>query len=282
VTSDERLAALYTELRELGVPCLVMGGHAVRFHGVDRNTIDYDFHLALAADEWTGLHVLLRRSRSLTAAREEPSWRPADFRRFSIGRLPDGRDELFECWRRNHLLRPFEELHAARAEGPYGGRTVAFLGLADLIRSKETEREDDWRDVALLEEIADARNLASASSPRDAAAALRQLRSRRGYDAARARGLLAQREALVAAAGAPVNVMAAAFLAPHAPRELAWPAQEDASLLELADALRRVAPASPRHLALVEAVRRLYRRAAMEADRADKEAALERPADPRS
>lgn len=34
---------------------------------------------------------------------------------------------------------------------------VAFLGIDDLIRSKETEREDDWRDVALLEEIADER-----------------------------------------------------------------------------------------------------------------------------
>jgi hypothetical protein len=33
-----------------------------------------------------------------------------------------------------------------------------------------------------------------------------------------------------------------------------------------------VTPGSARHLALVEAVRRLYRREAMEADRADKEA----------
>ena len=34
--------------------------------------------------------------------------------------------------------------------------------------------------------------------------------------------------------------------------------------------LRRVEPGSSRHLALVEAVRRLYKRQAMEVDRADK------------
>ena len=44
----------------------------------------------------------------------------------------------------------------------------------------------------------------------------------------------------------------------------------------LAGPLRQVAPGSPRHLALVEAVRRLYRQAAMDADRADKQAALAR------
>jgi hypothetical protein len=38
--------------------------------------------------------------------------------------------------------------------------------------------------------------------------------------------------------------------------------------------LREVAPASTRHMALVEAVRRLYKRAAMLADRKDKEARL--------
>jgi hypothetical protein len=31
---DQRLAALYTELMALGPPCLVMGGHAVRFYGL--------------------------------------------------------------------------------------------------------------------------------------------------------------------------------------------------------------------------------------------------------
>ncbi len=66
--------------------------------------------------------------------------------------------------------------------------------------------------------------------------------------------------------------MAAAFLAPLAPevpatRAALWP-QAIGDLL--AGALVRVQPGSPRHLALVEAIRRLHRRAAMAADRDDK------------
>lgn len=125
MNADQKLAALYDELSVLGLPCLVMGGHAVRFHGVDRSTVDYDFHLALDAVAWTQLPATLRRSSLLSGALEGHSWRPVDFRRFVIGRLPDGRDEMLECWRRNHLLGPFAELHARRAEGPYGGGTVA-------------------------------------------------------------------------------------------------------------------------------------------------------------
>jgi hypothetical protein len=273
VTAEERLAALYVELRGLGLPCLVMGGHAVRFYGIGRNTVDYDFHVALSPEEWEGLLEVLRRASPLAAAREAPSWRRDDFRRFVIGRLADGRDELLECWRRNHLLRPFPELNAARAEGTYGGRTVAFLGLADLIRSKETEREDDWRDVALLEEIADARALAAAEDSARAIAALGRLRSRRGFDQARAAGLLLQRAVVTEAARAPGTVLAAAFLAPYAPDDLRWPADTAPAILELDQPLKRVSAGSPRHVALAEAVRRLYRRSAMDADRADKEAA---------
>ena len=55
MTSDERLAALYAAIRELGLPCLVMGGHAVRFYGVDRTTIDYDMHLSVDAKVWADL-----------------------------------------------------------------------------------------------------------------------------------------------------------------------------------------------------------------------------------
>jgi hypothetical protein len=52
--------------------------------------------------------------------------------------------------------------------------------------------------------------------------------------------------------------------------DVTWPEQA-ASILEVGSSLARVVPGSARHLALVEAVRRLHRRAAMEADRADKE-----------
>jgi hypothetical protein len=143
---------------------------------------------------------------------------------------------------------------------------LSFLGLDDLIRSKETEREDDWRDVALLEEIADERRLARA--PADA---LVHLRSRRGFEFAVARGLL-DSSAASAALPAARDAIAAAYLAPWAQSAPLPPATITGVGGELlAGPLRIVAPGSARHLALVEAVRRLYRRAAMAVDRADKE-----------
>jgi hypothetical protein len=182
-----------------------------------------------------------------------------------VGRLPDGREERLEFWRRNHLLAPFDQLWARREVADYGGKKTAFLGLDDLIRSKETEREDDWRDLALLEEIADERRLNQAPLE-----ALIRVRSRRGFERAVARGDL-QRQARVALPAA-LHPIAAAFLVPYAPgAELPPPAITGVAGEILAGPLRTVAPGSARHLALVEAVRRLYRRAAMTADRADKE-----------
>jgi hypothetical protein len=278
MSAEERLAALYAQLAGFGLPCLVMGGHAVRFHGIDRTTVDFDFHIALEPEAWGGLLETLGRSPLLGGAREAHSWRPADFRRFVIGRLADGRDELLECWRRNHLLAPFPDLFARREEGLYGGATVAFLGLSDLIRSKETEREDDWRDVTLLEEIADERRLSAARGPEELTLALRELRSRRGFESARAAGLFSRSEVVASASRGPGHVLAAAFLSPWVKGEVKWPEMTAAPILEIGASLATVTPGSARHLALVEAVRRLYRRSAMAADRADKESASPPPA----
>ncbi len=164
MTTEARAAALAEALSALGLRALLMGGHAVRFYGVDRSTLDYDFCLALDRSEWDVLPSVLRRSLVIAGEsfREGPSWRPTAFRRFVVGRFADGREERLEFWRENHLLAPFDELHARRTEGLYGGHRISVLGLDDLIRSKETEREDDWRDVGLLHP------LPAGSSPRKA------------------------------------------------------------------------------------------------------------------
>ena len=272
MSGEERLAALHEELRTLGLTSLVMGGHAARFHGIERNTVDFDLHLALDAAAWAQLPETLSRSRLRAGGLTEgPSWRVADFRRFVIGRLPDGREERLEIWRRNHLLAPFPELWARRSEGAYGGRVLPFLGLDDLIRSKETEREDDWRDVALLEEIADERRLVAARDEATTAAALSALRSRRGFERAFAAGLYGQPAMLARAWAMAAHPLAVAYLAPFRvgpPRPAAWSARINELI---AGALTRVTPGATRHLALVEALRRLYRAEAMAADRLDKE-----------
>lgn len=60
MTSAERLAQVVTALEAIGLSCLVMGGHAVRYYGLDRNTIDYDLHLS--PDHWDTLAERLGQS----------------------------------------------------------------------------------------------------------------------------------------------------------------------------------------------------------------------------
>lgn len=286
MTVDDRLAALYAAVRALGFPALVMGGHAVRFYGIDRTTIDYDLHVVVDDITWTGLGEALSRSPLLASGPivEGPSWRPAEFRRFVIGALADGREERLELWRRNHLLAPFEELWTRRSEVVRAGHVVAFLGIDDLIRSKETEREDDWRDVALLEEAADERHLISARDRQGRVDALSRLRSRRGYDRAERSGLLADSALVGDAWRQAVNLLSVAYLAPSVPADAPLPAIHWPPGVEelVVGPLRRTIPGSARHHALVEATRRLYRRHAMAADRADKERVGPAPDSPAS
>jgi hypothetical protein len=194
-----------------------------------------------------------------------------------IGRLADGREEWLEFWRRNHLLPPFDELHARREEGAYGGKVVPFLSLLDLMRSKETERETDWQDISLLEEILDARNLSRVSDAASTVAALSLLRSRRGFERAAAQGYFADQTLVTQAMSLAPNPVTRAYLMPYQPER--YSLQTDTGTIGeiLAGPLRGVVPASPRHLALVEAIRRLFKQSAMAADRADKMAIWQAP-----
>jgi hypothetical protein len=273
VNAETRLAEIVAALESVGLSCLVMGGHAARYYGLSRNTVDYDFHLA--PEHWDSLADRLAHS-SLCKGQppEGPSWRPRDFRRFAIGRLADGREEWLEFWRHNHLLPPFAELYGRREQGEYGGRLLAFLSLPDLIHSKETERNSDWQDIALLEEFLDSRLLAQvATGAASLSTALAQLRSQRGFERSLQQGAFQDTAAVrqgLAQARLPITQ---AFLLPFVPdsRDLLTPrvAIEPVILKRL----RTLTPASPLHLALVEAVRRQYKLAMQAADRADKEAA---------
>lgn len=278
MTGERRLAAFYGALRSVGLQCLVMGGHAVRFYGVDRSTVDYDFYVAAETRGWDVIHERFAGSDLLRGAVEGSSWRPRQFKRFIVGRLPDGREERLECWRTNHLLAPFDELWRRREEGPYGGSRPAFLALEDLIRSKETERDDDWRDVRLLEEIADERLLEQAKSavPVDA---LAKIRSRRGFESALAAGLFGDSNQVTAAAQRSAHPVSLAYLAPFAPEVIRTSAMNVAPRIAtlLQSHLSRVAPGSARPLALVEAVRRLHQKDAMAKDREAKERARLEP-----
>jgi hypothetical protein len=268
---ETRLAEILTALDAAGAVYLVMGGHAARYYGVQRTTADYDLHVSI--EQWDDLDELLISIRTVVGAdvQEGPSWRRRDFRRFLIGRLPDGREEWLEFWRTNHLLPPFAEVHDRREEGLYGGRHVAFLSLSDLIRSKETERECDWHDIAILEEVRDMRNLAMGKNRENEIGAMSQLRSRKGIELAMYQSLLKHREKVVEAYALCSSSISRAYLAPLLPDSYRCAVVDPGMIGEiLKGPLRQVEPASAKHFALVEAVRRLYKQAAMARDREDK------------
>jgi hypothetical protein len=270
VTPDARLAEVVSALEAVGISCLVMGGHAVRYYGLARYTNDVDLHVS--PDQWDDLPERLARTKLFAdrGVSEGPSWRPGAFRRFRLGALPDGRDEWLEFWRENHLLAPHDELLTRAERGPYGGREITFLGLADLIRSKETERDADWQDVAALEQFLDARLLANVRSghlpPPDALASLRSQAGFLGYLEA---GHLTAENA-GAALGRTMNPVTQAFLIPLAPDAPAPPPVSPIEPIVL-QRLHTTPPGSPLHLALVEVVRRRYIAFRKDVDRRDKE-----------
>jgi hypothetical protein len=273
VNTEARLAQIISALEAVGLNCLVMGGHAVRFYGLDRNTVDFDLHLA--PESWEDLSPKLNQIPLFGGQPllEGPSWRPNAFRRFQIGTLPSGREEWLEFWRQNHLLSPFAELFSRREQGPYGGRTIAFLSLHDLIRSKETERETDWQDIAFLEEFLDARLLAEVSTGQGSLVpALSQLRSRRGFESLLQQGCLNDRALVKQGIAAARLSITLAYLSPCAPEVQDLPPVTVPIDPVVLNRLRKETPGSSLHLALVEVVRRQYKLAAQAADRANKEA----------
>jgi hypothetical protein len=271
VTADQQLARIVRLLREAGIDALVMGGHAVRYYGIDRNTIDFDLVTSIATP--AELRTSMAAISGLGSIREEAVWRKLDFARFEVGKLPDGRPQWLEFWLRNHLLDDFAGLKARAELGQYGGEMMPFLGLSDLMRSKETERESDWQDIAMLEEIRDDRYAAVSNTPEGLLQFLASLRSRRGMDVALERQLVSNREAVAQAAEVARHPATLAFLFPYVRNQLELPGAVPlpTTLIQL---LSTVVGGSPKHFAVVEIARREFKRAAMDRDRADKQLQL--------
>jgi hypothetical protein len=145
--------------------------------------------------------------------------------------------------------------------------------LPDLIRSKETERNSDWQDIALLEEVLDARLLARVEAGRlGRPSALAQVRSRTGFENYLQRGYLSDPAPVRQALHESTLSVTHAFLLPGVPDVENLPPVTVPIEPILVRRLRTVSPGSTLHLTIVEAVRRQYKLAMQAADRADKEA----------
>jgi hypothetical protein len=276
VTPEEKLFHVTSVLKAAEVEVLVMGGHAARYYGVSRNTNDFD--LVTSLNTPGDLRGKLAQLTTLGPLREAPVWRSMDFARFELGPLPDGREEYLEFWFRNHLLSDFATLQSRAEVGEYGGGPIGFLSITDLMRSKETERESDWTDIGLLEEIADQRRLATLQHDSGAVPdALANLRSRKGMDLVIKRGL-ADGDSASRAITACRHLVSFAFLLPLigvAGLEMTRPPKPPSPIepTTLA-AIASTKFGSTQHFAWIEICRRSYKRAAMEADRADKQKSL--------
>jgi hypothetical protein len=145
--------------------------------------------------------------------------------------------------------------------------------LSDLIRSKETERDKDWQDVASLEEIHDNRlfnQVTAGTLP--VVEALSQVRSRRGLESFLQGGSLKDAAVVGQALSQTRLSITQAILLPCAGAEVVPPIATIPMEPVVVSRLRTVAPASALHLALVEVVRRQYKLAMQNADAADKQA----------
>lgn len=130
------------------VEYVVVGGHAVAYHGHPRFTGDIDFFVRATPEN---------AARVVQALRDfgfgELQINAADFARpdriLQLGRPPNRIDILTSI-----SGVPFEQAWQNRVQGKLGRRPVSFLGWDDLITNKKaSNRDKDQLDVATLQAI---------------------------------------------------------------------------------------------------------------------------------
>jgi|GEM_PF-810776 len=134
-------------LNRRGVRYLVMGGWATIAHGVPRTTLDVDLYVDPSLPNIERLASALSEIGFGIAKELDPKeilkrriFLFSDQIRVDIFIRPIGLDNFEDCWERR-LEKEFESV------------AIPFLGADDLIRSKETGREQDRADIEALSEL---------------------------------------------------------------------------------------------------------------------------------
>lgn len=138
---------LCAHLNEHGVRYLVMGGWAAIAHGLPRSTLDVDLFAEPSLANLEKLVSALSKvgfgiAKELDASEilKRRIFLFSDQIRVDIFVRPVRLDTFENCWNR-------------RLEKRFEMTTIPFLGADDLLRSKETGREQDEKDIEALREL---------------------------------------------------------------------------------------------------------------------------------
>jgi predicted nucleotidyltransferase len=147
------LVKLHKDLREFvglllsqGVEFLVVGGHAVAFHGYPRLTEDVDLFIRPSLENGTRIVKALELFGFGSVGLTADDFTAPD-RMIQLGRAPNRIDLLTRLWGLT-----FDEAWASRVPGDLDGLQVFVIGREELIRNKRaTARTQDLADAEKLE-----------------------------------------------------------------------------------------------------------------------------------
>jgi hypothetical protein len=145
---DKDLRELLELFRSTGVECLVVGGHAVAFHGRPRLTEDLD--LFVRPDATNGARIVeALRAFGFASLEVSPTDFTADDRVIQLGRAPNRVDLLTKLYGVE-----FADAWSRRVAAHLDGAEVWMISRDDLIRNKRaTGRTQDLADAEFLERL---------------------------------------------------------------------------------------------------------------------------------
>lgn len=149
---DPFFLAFLTAMQNHGVRYMLIGGIAVNFHGVERNTHDMDIWLAPTNENRDIFHNALL---DLQYTEEElADLKQEDFTTFfkcSIGSMPD----TIDCLTIVHPTIEFDQAEKEMIKHDIGNGLILNVVDYNFLRKMKlvTHRQKDWYDIARLDEL---------------------------------------------------------------------------------------------------------------------------------
>jgi len=150
--ADEYYVSFLTAMQRRNVRYMLIGGLAINFHGVSRNTQDMDIWLAPTNENRDVFYKVLL---DLGYTEEEISiYKDEDFTTFfkcEIGEMPN----TIDCLTIVHPNIDFDEAEKVMIKHDIGEGVILNVVDHDFLRKMKvlTHRPQDWADVAKLDEL---------------------------------------------------------------------------------------------------------------------------------